>query len=634
MSQSGCFMSLSGDAFETAAFLWNIEMARRARRRKVIREQYPEEGSTGDMRGIKMALKNISLRWKFFFGFLITSMAPIVGFGAYAYMNTEKILLEQSYSNMEENLARASNNMDMILEGYENASSLVFMNKQVQDLISVDFTNYGYEDLYYYLKSYFGTMMAINSDVNTFSIYTTNQTIAQDYYFIYKVDGEIEQESWYKRARQENGKPVFMRGGINKDGNYVFYLVRSLDYYSYGSLRNVLRMEIDDRHLLGIISEVSGDDEMIILDDENFVVSCTNKALIGRSVYDILGGYEGEIGNNKRDTAVYDGKEMLVSSVTSPQGWKILSLVSVPMLEMNIRTSVKNVILFALLAVLMSVVFSAVISILITRRIKELTKSVEKMKDGVFGERIEDGGRDEIGILAEVFSDMSFMVKHLIKDIYEKELIRKAAELNLLQEQINPHFLYNVLSSISSMAMRSGNVEIMDMVEHLALFYRISLNKGKNILSVREEVNLLENYLQLQKVRFGEAIQVTYELEEELMDCRIIKLILQPIVENAIHHAMKDETEILHIGITLRREQDHMLFIITDDGVGMEESAVEEINTEIRNAVRGFGLKNVSIRIQLQYGQAYGVKVYSKEGEGTQIHIKLPIIREQKGPQL
>ena len=301
---------------------------------------------------------------------------------------------------------------------------------------------------------------------------------------------------------------------------------------------------------------------------------------------------------------------------------------------MNIRTSVKNVILFALLAVIMSVVFSAVISILITRRIKELTKSVEKMKDGVFGERIEDGGRDEIGILAEVFSDMSFMVKHLIKDIYEKELIRKAAELNLLQEQINPHFLYNVLSSISSMAMRSGNAEIMDMVEHLALFYRISLNKGKNILSVREEVNLLENYLQLQKVRFGEAIQVDYDLDEELMDCRIIKLILQPLVENAIHHAMKDETAILHIGITLRREQDHMLFIITDDGVGMEAETVEEINTEIRNAVRGFGLKNVSIRIQLQYGQAYGVKVYSKEGEGTQIYIKLPTIREQKDLQL
>ena len=99
------------------------------------------------MRSIKRALKNISLRWKFFFGFLITSMVPIVGFGAYAYMNTENILLEQSYSNMEENLARASNNMDMVLEGYENASSLIFMNKQVQDLISVDFTNYGYEDV-------------------------------------------------------------------------------------------------------------------------------------------------------------------------------------------------------------------------------------------------------------------------------------------------------------------------------------------------------------------------------------------------------------------------------------------------------------------------------------------------------
>ena len=146
------------------------------------------------MNKLKMTLKNISLRWKFFFGFLITSLVPIVGFGVYAYTNTEKILLEQSYGNMEENLARASNNMDMVLDGYESASSLIFMNKQVQDLISVDFTNYGYEDLYYYLKNYFGTMMAINSDVNTFSIYTTNQTIAQDYYFIYKVTEEIEQE--------------------------------------------------------------------------------------------------------------------------------------------------------------------------------------------------------------------------------------------------------------------------------------------------------------------------------------------------------------------------------------------------------------------------------------------------------
>ena len=302
------------------------------------------------MNKLKMTLKNISLRWKFFFGFLITSLVPIVGFGVYAYTNTEKILLEQSYGNMEENLARASNNMDMVLDGYESASSLIFMNKQVQDLISVDFTNYGYEDLYYYLKNYFGTMMAINSDVNTFSIYTTNQTIAQDYYFIYKVTEEIEQEEWYRRARAENGKPVFMRGGVNKDGNYVFYLVRSLDYYSYGSLRNVLRMEIDEKHLLGVISEVSRDDEMMILDEENHVVSCADKSLTGRSIYDILEGYEGEIGNNRRDTAVYDGKEMLVSSVTSPQGWKILSLVSVPMLEMNIRTSVKNVIMFGLLA--------------------------------------------------------------------------------------------------------------------------------------------------------------------------------------------------------------------------------------------------------------------------------------------
>ena len=106
------------------------------------------------------------------------------------------------------------------------------------------------------------------------------------------------------------------------------------------------------------------------------------------------------------------------------------------------------------------------------------------------------------------------------------------------------------------------------MVDHLALFYRISLNKGKNILTVREEVKLLENYLEIQKVRFGDAIQITCDLDENLMDCLIIKLILQPIVENAIHHAMKDETEVLHIAVTLKQEADYMVFTIIDDGWG------------------------------------------------------------------
>ncbi len=212
MSQSGCFMSISlEDTEETAAFFVGHGDGPQNAPSGGYPGRTPGGGEDKEYAQYQEGFKKYFSAVEIFLRVSDYLHGADRRFGAYAYMNTENILLEQSYSNMEENLARASNNMDMVLEGYENASSLIFMNKQVQDLISVDFTNYGYEDLYYYLKSYFGTMMAINSDVNTFSIYTTNQTIAQDYYFIYKVDEEIEQEGWYKRAREENGKPVFMR---------------------------------------------------------------------------------------------------------------------------------------------------------------------------------------------------------------------------------------------------------------------------------------------------------------------------------------------------------------------------------------------------------------------------------------
>lgn len=135
----------------------------------------------------------------------------------------------------------------------------------------------------------------------------------------------------------------------------------------------------------------------------------------------------------------------------------------------------------------------------------------------------------------------------------------------------------------------------------------------------------MNHYLAIQEVRFGDMIQVSYELDQNLMGCRMLKLILQPIVENAIHHGRKENMEILRIRIELKREEDHMVFVISDNGIGMKKEQVEMVNTEIRSASEGFGLKNVAIRIQMQYGEKYGVKVKSELDVGTTIVIRLPI---------
>jgi two-component system, sensor histidine kinase YesM len=193
-----------------------------------------------------------------------------------------------------------------------------------------------------------------------------------------------------------------------------------------------------------------------------------------------------------------------------------------------------------------------------------------------------------------------------------------------LQEQVNPHFLYNALSSITSFAIRSGDKHTIEMVQHLADFYRISLNNGRNILSIRDEINLLKSYLSIQQIRFGDMVMVEFDLDESLLEYKTIKLILQPLVENAIHHAIREDQAVLVINIKLFEDDKGLVFEITDNGKGMEEKMVEDLNTEIQSAIRGYGLKNVSIRIQLQYGKEYGVQVYSRQQVGTRVVIHIP----------
>lgn len=576
------------------------------------------------MKKITKLFLDMKLKWKFFYCFLIAALIPISFFSYYAYENTKNIMLKQSYRNMETNLAQANKNIETKLSVYEDASSLIYMNKTIQDYLYMDYYINGHEDLYYYLRRYVNEILTINPEILKFSIYTTNLSVPQDFYYIYRADESVVGEEWYQTALQKKGKSFFLSTDYNSDGERVFYLVRHLNYYSYGVLRNVLKMEIKEDALYSLISETSDSDQLMIIDTENKIISCKDKSLIGSSIYDVLKEYKGSFQDNLQERAVYDKEEMLISCLSSKTGWKTISLASLSEINKSAKRSAMNLIWVALLAILTAGSLSTLMSFLLSKRIDKLTHAVRKMKTGVFGLEIQDSGKDEVGLLAGAFSEMSIKVDYLIKEIYEKELIKKSVELNLLQEQVNPHFLYNALSSITSFAIRSGDKQIIEMVQHLADFYRISLNNGRNILSVRDEINLLKSYLSIQQIRFGDMVSVEFDLEENLLEYKTIKLILQPLVENAIHHAVREDQSPLKISIRLYEDDKGLVFEITDNGKGMEEKTVEELNTQIQSAVRGYGLKNVSIRIQLQYGRDYGVQVFSKEQKGTTVVIHIP----------
>lgn len=579
------------------------------------------------MKKLYKKLVDLKLRWKLFITIVLSTVIPFGFFISYTYNNVRDLLVDQSYSNMEMNLAQTNRNIQNKLLVYSNASSAIYMNKSIQNYLTIDYYYNGHEDLYYYLRNYFSEMAVLNSEVTSFSIYTSNLSVPQDKYYIWRVDNSVKNEEWFQNAIAKKGKVVFEGTYINKDKQLVFSLVRLLNYYYSSVYQNVLKMEIKEDYLYSLIAESNQEGEYMVLDNNDCIVACQDKTMIGLSFFDVLDSYEGHLEDNKRETAVFLGEEMLISALDIKNGWKTVSMVSTNNIVQEARSKATVVFIFGMISVLASTAVASVIISLITKRIERLTKGVEKMDEGYFGIKLPDMGNDEIGKLSDKFSQMSFKIEHLINEIYEKELIKKSSELNMLQEQVNPHFLYNALSSIASLSLRSGDKKTNEMVRYLADFYRISLNKGKQILTIRDEINLLKSYLNIQYVRFGDSIHTTFLLDEQLFDFTTIKLVLQPIVENAIHHGRIDEQQVLQIDVKLYEKDNDIIFEIIDNGKGIEEDVVMELNEEIKTAVRGYGLKNVSIRIQLQYGKEYGIRVMSRIDEGTCVLVRLPKVK-------
>jgi two-component system sensor histidine kinase YesM len=193
--------------------------------------------------------------------------------------------------------------------------------------------------------------------------------------------------------------------------------------------------------------------------------------------------------------------------------------------------------------------------------------------------------------------------------------------MSMLQAQINPHFLYNTLASISALAMKHDDPQIQDMVSNLAKFYRVSLNKGKTIITLSEELRLTQSYVAIQQIRYGEMLRVQYDIDETALVHHSVKLMLQPFVENAIHHAFWDEDLGITVVIRCYREADDIWLEVVDDGMGMTPDALEKVRAMQET---GYGIRNVSERIKLAFGDDYGVTIASRLGIGTQVRIRLP----------
>lgn len=260
----------------------------------------------------------------------------------------------------------------------------------------------------------------------------------------------------------------------------------------------------------------------------------------------------------------------------------------------------------------------------ITLPVSKLSKTMQSIQEGNLAVMADERGTDEISVLSQTFNIMMIQLRK-----NEKE--KRKAEFRLLQSQINPHFLYNTLDTLQWKAFEHGDDEMVSCISSLSAFFRISLNRGKNFIPLEKELEHVSHYLLIQQIRFRDVLSYEFDVQEDLNSYVVLKLILQPLVENAIQHGIKPKLAPGKVTIQTSRQEDRLLIRVLDNGTGIPIERLQLLQNSLSSPQEaiGFGLINVHQRIQLICGQEYGLEIQSRVQKGTEVLIKLPIIMEE-----
>lgn len=293
-----------------------------------------------------------------------------------------------------------------------------------------------------------------------------------------------------------------------------------------------------------------------------------------------------------------------------------------------LRTSI-----FIFAAILLgAVLLSRMIMIRITEPIRRLSEATKQAGSGDFAVRAQEGSDDELAVLNVSFNRMVEKIGNLVEDIRIEQINLRQTELKVLQAQINPHFLYNTLDSIIWLAEAGEKEQVVQMVTTLSDFFRTTLSKGRDYISIQEEETHIRSYLQIQQFRYRDILKYDIQIPKELYQYSILKLTLQPLVENALYHGIKNKRGLGHIRITGRKEEERIIFCVHDNGIGMKPERLEHVKKiicgeqEDAESPSGFGLFNVNQRLQLNYGIVYGIDIESIYQEGTIVTVTIPIV--------
>lgn len=564
---------------------------------------------------IKQWYKNLKFRRKVLLGYMAVGLIPAIILGIFSYVQVRHLLIERERQALNETLEQNVTALEGSLTSYKNFMDSLVWSDNLQQAVAEQYdTNFqmylAYRDV---IDPMVSNIRNLNSSVERITIYTSNESIYPH--------GQNVRPLSEIGIQTENLKDSRINWLYNKKNALELYCKI---YSDKKTEQNIVYMKISDKQTLANLKTLFQDD---------FGIFITNES--DDTVFSYLAEHSTKehFPSMNRKEIIQSGKYVIKEAQIGLCDWKIVLYRPVGVISASAKSITILVLFVIIICVFLIILASSVLSRSVVRPLQKLMHNVEEVEAGNLIVEVQEESSDEIGRLISSFQRMVKQLNYMINEVYQSKITQQEYEMKALQAQINPHFLYNSLSLINWKAIMAEQMEISEMAQLLSTFYRTTLNKGRNVTTVKGEWDNTCSYVRIQRMMHSGKFEADMEIEDSILNYEMLNLLLQPLVENAIIHGLdhKDTEGTKHLIVRGWQEADTLIFEIRDNGCGMQKDVLYSILT---TQTSGYGVQNVHHRIQLYYGEMYGLVYESEWNKGTTARLTIPIIKTESSEEM
>lgn len=581
---------------------------------------------------------NISISKKLLLSYVLVVLLPVLLIGLILTYRMKEMVIERSINEASVNVERIYTRLNDVLKLVIDVSDRSQLDQNLENLLLKKYNStWEVVDAYFQYREFNNYITYFNREINDIKLYSFNETMLDGGPLI-KVTSAISNLYWFQQAVKENGKINFHYIYDQEAKEERLCLVRMIR--GIGTTQKplgIIVISLKQDYLNSIFKNEPY--ETLMVSDTGKIIAAKNTGLAGNQAD--TGVFSDLV---ETDSGVYDSSsgghhsKVIIKSflpMKSNNAFKIVSIVPVKQIEEQADETMQLGAAIMAASLLLALGLILVFSNAISKRVKNISRDMHKVAMGNFDFIPHIEGEDEIGQLSSDLGIMVKSIKDLVHEVYEVNLQKnrlavrqREIKLKMLASQINPHFLFNALETIRMKAHCRGEEEIAEVVKLLGRILRRNLEVGSEMASLESEIDMVKSYLEVQKFRYGDRINYEITFEENVKDYKIMPLLIQPIVENAIVHGLESKNSMGMVKINLTREDGRLKIIVEDNGGGMDAGQLNHVLETLKEAEdmpgERIGLKNVHQRIKLSCGEEYGLLIHSEKGLGTRIAIILP----------